>query len=258
VSASSALQKMHEWCLDISLKAHVRLSNMRRGTPLVLERIETAAEKRREEIKLKLHPALFKMLESYKESVEALKLLGPNPPRELAEEICERSERQDVEIFVQHSGCVQAPENYFPVQTMFSNAALESVSDAQGVVEWIHWMRHGTTFEDDVKRMQTDYEASLRVQRTFSDFEALRFGRGLKRFKGELDHTCVFKFGIGLGLELLTPAELADLFAEYCPCGSDDHAPDTLSHLRDRFLKRLERARIKRVAAMPTAPGPAR
>ena len=220
-------------------------SNMRRGTPLILERIEAAAKKRREGIKRKLDPALFKMLESYKELIEALKLLGPNPPKELAEEKWRRFEWKTTQIFVQHPGCVQPPENYFPVQTMFSDAARESVSDTQGVVEWIHWRRHGTTLEDDVKKMRVDYEASLRVQRTYSDVEALRFGHAIEPFKGKQEHADIFDFGIGLGLELLTPTELSDLFAEYCPCGCDDHSPDTLSHFRERFLERLEQARAK-------------
>ena len=73
---------------------------MRRGTPLVLERMEAAAKKRREEIKRKLHPALFKILESYRESIEALKLLGPNPPKELAEEIWKRFEWKTTQILL--------------------------------------------------------------------------------------------------------------------------------------------------------------
>jgi hypothetical protein len=221
-------------------------SNMRKGEAN-LEKLAPDLVKRRDNVSEKVHPALFAFLKLNKEIAEAQRSLGPNPPMELVNRIEDRFEWRTIEIFVQYSGCAQPAENQFPAQTIFSSTALESVSDAQGVAEYIHFNRHGTTLKSDAQKMQAgDYKASLRVQRTFGDYEALRCGRGpVKRFRGELQHNSIFQFGIGLGLECLTPEELAYLFDEHCPCGcvvKEGHSPDGLYRLRKRFLDRLKKA----------------
>src|SRR6185437_5567377 len=109
------------------------------------------------------------------------------------------------------------------------------LSDDYGKIEQLHWMRHGTSLKADVAKMQAeDFKASARIRRTWNDLEELRQGHDIRPFKNNLEHANVFQILWGLGIEKLSPTELADFFDRYCPCGHD-HDLKALKNQRKRF-----------------------
>jgi hypothetical protein len=132
-------------------------------------------------------------------------------------------------ILRSYSGPVQSPKGTFGVEGIYSENALAAGSK-EAAVEYVHWHRHKKPFEKGTKEMNAkDYEASCRVQRTFSDYEMLRCGQGpIKPFKGDADHWDFFSIGWGLSLESLSPEELADFADWYCLCGERNHNADNL------------------------------
>lgn len=221
----------------------IRFSNMRRGEPrLPVERVKELTDKRHESIVSKCHPAIFEFAQLLKESIEASKSLGPNPPHELVAEIEARTERGLAEIKRKYSGPVQPAPNTFAAQIIFSDEALTSNSDALGIAEAIHFARHKTPAKVDAKkRAQRNWDASRRILRTTSELEQLRCGKGpLPPFKGHLDHGSMFTILWNFGIEKLTAEELADFFDTYCPCGLQEHDPDALKKHRARFKRILK------------------
>jgi hypothetical protein len=148
------------------------------------------------------------------------------------------------EIKQKYSGPIPPAPNTFATQTIFSRKALKSKSDAQGIAEMIHWERHKIPRIQDLKKMAArDWDASRRVQRTLSDLEQLRCGKGpIQSFKGDLEHRNIFETLWGFGLERLTPTELADFFDRFCPCGSEEHDTDALKKQRTRFKRAIQKA----------------
>ncbi len=234
-------------CLPaLPLESVVGFSNMRKGdpTPAVtrVEQIRQRVEKRHEAIVAKCHPAIFELAQVWKESILAINRLGPNTPKKVVTEIETRYDNRLNEIQRIYSGNVPPAPNAFATQVIFSNVALQSKSDDQGVTEWIHFERHRTPLKVDIaKRESMDHEASRRILRTVADLEARRCGKGIKDFKGELEHRNMLEALWGFGLERLTPEELVIFFDEYCPCGKL-HDPDALKKLRNRFRQLLKRA----------------
>jgi len=224
----------------------VSFSNMRKGdaTSAVTraKQIRRRVERRQEEIVAKCHPAIFEIAQVWKESIAAFNSLGPNPPRGVVTEIKARFDNRLDEIQRTYSGNASPAPNTFATQVIFSDAALRSKSDDQGVAECIHFERHRTPLKlDAAKRSSKDYDASRRILRTAADLEALRCGRKIRAFKGELEHRDMFETLWGFGVERLTPEELVIFFDEYCPCGKV-HDPDALKKFRSRFQKLLKRA----------------
>jgi hypothetical protein len=198
----------------------------------------------RRSIGAKCHPAMSELAQVWGDSIEALKSLGPNPSREVIAEIQNKLDERIKEIQRQYSGPVPPAPNTFAAQTIFSKSAIESESDALGVVEWLHWERHRVSMQRDAEGMKKrDWNASRRAQRTVSDLEQLRCGRGpIQPFKVDMEHWSFFEVLWGLGIEGLTPEELAIFFGDFCPCGSETHEPESLKKQRARFRKALEKA----------------
>lgn len=219
-------------------KQLVPSSNMRKGeTKSVADRVEELA-KRKESIRRRCNPAFFEIAPVWKESVEALRRLGPNPPAGLTAKIEAKLASRLKGIQRKYSGPVPPPPNTFAAQAIFSDAAKES--DAVGVAEWAHFQRHRTAMKVDLeKRQQKDWPAGRRILRTLSDLERLRCGQRIQPFKGDLEHSSMFQTMWGLGLEKLSPEELADVFDWYCPCGSKEHDPEALKKQRNRFKRLL-------------------
>jgi len=143
------------------------------------------------------------------------------------------------EIQRKYSGPVPPPPNTFTAQILFRDVANES--DAEGIAEWLHFERHRVTMKADLdERQKGSWPATQRVLRTANDLERLRCGKKIYPFKGDLEHSCMFRNLWGFGLEKLTPEELADLFDLYCPCGCEGHDPDSLKKQRNRFRDLLE------------------
>lgn len=220
-------------------------SNMRRDEPkLLVERVQERAEKRQESIVAKCHPAIFELAQLWRESIEARKSLGTNPPPELIAEIDAKMEERLKAIKKKYSGPVSPAPNTFAAQIIFSDSALKSQSDGQGIIESLHWERWKTPLRQDVEKARArDWDASRRVQRTISDLEQLRCGKGpIQPFKGDVEHGNMFDVLWGFGIERLTPEETADFFDSYCPCGSEGHDPDALKKQRARFQKVLSKS----------------
>lgn len=202
-------------------------------------------EKRAAAIQRKIHPALPELLNALKEAEGAWKSLGTSDRTpERLRKIESRFEAELDRIQRRYSGPVQAPKGTFGVEGIYSESALTSGSQEAAVAEYVHWHRHKKPFGKDTKKMNAkNHAASRRVQRTFSDYEMLRCGQGpIKPFKGDADHWDFIKTGWGLGLENLSPEELADFADRYCLCGERNHNADNLKQQRLRFKKAREEA----------------
>jgi hypothetical protein len=199
-------------------------------------------DERRRSIGAKCHPAMSELAQVLGDSIEALKSLGPNPSKEAIAEIQTELDERIGEIQRQYSGPVSPAPNTFAAQTIFSKSAMESESDALGVVEWLHWERHRVPMQPDAKAMHNrDWDASRRLQRTMHDLEQLRCGKGpIQPFKVDMDHWSFFEVLWCSGIEGLTPDELAIFFDDFCPCCSEMHEPESLKKQRARFRKALE------------------
>jgi hypothetical protein len=151
-----------------------------------------------------------------------------------------RSKKGCDEIHRRFSGPIQAPKNYFPCETIFPVGSNEQEEIA--LAAFLHWERHKVPLAQDVERMdKRDGKAVRRVLRTVTDYEAIRCDkRKPKAFKGKMDHSNIFGFGLRLGLENLTAEELAIFFDRFCPSCREAHNADALRRQRTQFLKALE------------------
>jgi hypothetical protein len=204
-----------------------------------------AIEKRVTAIELKIHPALPKMFDALREAEVTRRSLAPRDRTpERLREIDNRFEADLDRIYRSYSGPVQSPKGTFGVEGIYSERTLASGSEKAAVAEYVHWHRHKKPLGGDTQKMNAkDHVASRRVQRTFSDYEMLRCGQGpIKPFKGDADHWDFFAIGWGLGLEKLSPEELADFADWYCLCGERSHNADNLKQQRLRFKKAREEA----------------
>jgi hypothetical protein len=205
---------------------------------------EAQPEQRWESMRAKCHPAIFELAQLWKDSIEALNRLGPNSSQESRIEIEAKQEQRLSEIKQKYSGPIQPAPHTFAAQTIFSESALNSEVDAQGVLEIIHFQRHNRLFEQDSEKMRAgDWDASRRIQRTFADLEQIRCGKGpIRKFKVDVGHWNIFETLWGFGIEQLTAEELADFLDKYCPCGVEEHDQDSLRKQRTRFKRILQKA----------------
>jgi hypothetical protein len=218
------------------------VSSMRKGQAASLEeRLKQSLARRWESIVAKCHPAIFELAGTWKESIEALQALGANRPVDLISKIETHMEEELAKIHRKYSGPVQPPPGKFATQTIFSDSALVSETDEQGVTEYVHFGRHKVPWKEDLEAIsKRDYAASKRVQRTLGDLEKLRCAKGpIQPFKGDLEHSSIFQLLWGFGIELLTREELADFLDAFCPCGNQGHDSDALKKQRNRFAKTL-------------------
>jgi len=194
-------------------------------------------------IERKVHPALLEMAQLFKECGQARESLGPNAPPELAASIEARFEKGCDEIFRRFSGPVQPPKGYFPCETIFAGG-LASHSEEIALAEFLHWERHKVAHSQDMERYnKQDGNAARRILRTMADYEGIRCDRKKpKPFKGKVDHSIIFGFGLGLGLENLSGEELAVFFDRFCPGCREAHNANALRRQRTEFLRALEGA----------------
>ena len=209
-----------------------------------VERTIKGIENRVAAIQRKIHPALPELLNALKEAEAAWKSLSTSDRRPgRLKEIETQFEEELDRIQRKYSGPVQPPKGTFGVEGIYSESALTSGPEEAAVAEYVHWHRHKKSFGKDTQGMKAkDHAASRRVQRTFSDYEMLRCGQGpIKPFKGDADRWDLFAAGWGLGLEQLSPEELADFADWYCFCGGKEHNADNLKQQRLRFKKAREK-----------------
>jgi hypothetical protein len=114
-----------------------------------------------------------------------------------------------------------------------------TVSEEHYIYHWLCWFRYGKT----VKELMAEYRnGSFKAAKQFHqlnlEFDKWRFGRvdpNKIRFKTDLDHFDLVVAGLDMGIEDLTPIELAECFDALCPCGKP-HFPENLAKLRKRVL----------------------
>lgn len=213
---------------------------MKRREPRpVLERVEKLAEKRRNSILQKCHPAVFELAPLWKVSITEFRALGPTAPKQLVTDIEQKFGTRLQEILQKYSGPQLPAPNTFAAQVIFRNE--ENMSDDDGIADWLHFDRHKVPLKDDLKKRQDrDWNGTSRVLRTMSDLEQLRHERPIRPFKGNLDHQSMFENFWGFGVEKLSPDELADFFDQFCPCGCEGHDPDALKKHRTRFKRSIK------------------
>jgi hypothetical protein len=210
---------------------------MRKGASL-LERIQTARERRSDSIVRKCHPIVFELAPLYKEAVQAADGLHQTMTPELLQTIREKFTKQVGDIFAKYPDLEKhLPEKAIET-SIHSDAAFEN--DAQGFVEALHWHRHRVPLKTDMRKIaQKNWEASCRAMRTERDFLQLQCGKTpIQPFKNDIEHAAMFEIFWDFGMADLTPEELADFFDMYCPDGHN-HEPDGLKRQRARFEKDL-------------------
>jgi hypothetical protein len=214
---------------------------MRRGEA-ILERAQSAQEQWKA-VEAKVHPALLEMATLFKEFVETVETLYKYKSRELLAPVEAEFDKRCEEIFRRFSGPVQPPNGHFPSETIFA-AGLATHSEEIALAEFLHWERHKVPHTKDIERLNhRDGNAARRVLRTMADYEGIRCDKKRpKPFKGKADHSSIFGFGLGLGLENLSGEELAIFFDRFCPSCREVHNADALRRQRTEFLRALERA----------------
>ncbi|MGA7636760.1 MAG: hypothetical protein WCB00_07520 [Candidatus Acidiferrales bacterium] len=103
-------------------------------------------------------------------------------------------------------------------------------------------------FNKTLAQLLGDYQlgsmkAARQVHKLSLEYDSWRFGQidpNKLKFKIDWDHFELITAGLGLGVEQLTPIELADCFDALCPCGKP-HFPENLNKLRTRVLKAFPR-----------------
>jgi hypothetical protein len=214
---------------------------MRRNQALV--RIKEFAEKSHDEIAKKCHPAVFELAAFWKEHIRELNALGRNPSLELATAFEARIDKQLAEIQRKYASIPCAP-SICATQTVFSKSALTARNDGQGVAEGLHFMRHGTVFEQDVRKYEArNGAAAQRILKSASEWEGLRCERKRpKPYKNDIEHFTMLYALWDFGIGELTPNTLAAFFDYYCPCSTDSHDPDAVRKQRKRFENLLKAA----------------
>lgn len=193
----------------------------------------------------------------YKESVEAWKALGPNPPAELVAPIHTRVQeklegiRKSYPDLGLHSSMfdmiyVEGPPGWPPSQRDLD----------QGFLENLYWKHYREPLWIALQKVKSgDLQAYRRVMRVGEDYQRHQFNKGpIKPAKGDPDHSALLEMGLDMGLNELTPEDLADCFDVICPCGKS-HDADALKKQRLRIRTAFEEMKTwlyKERAKIPT------
>lgn len=200
----------------------------------------------------KVHPFFLRMVD-YNNKTRALlaspntedqeegRRLTANPPPELIAE-AERmhdaippSERPEHDAYLSIFGAVDAPEG-------------GTISMGQYMMGWLAWNKYGRSIVEIIEGDQAgDEQSSRQLASVTKDYQAWRYGKldpNKMRFKFDSDHIQLLQAGSHLGLESLSPEELADCFDALCLCGRS-HDPDNLRKLRTRLAETMERLAAK-------------
>jgi hypothetical protein len=181
----------------------------------------------------KVHRVFRLGAEAFKEAVQAIKKVGPNPPPKIAQRIEGRLFSKLQEIWIQY------PDLKSPTTgLLYSSSPDLRLND----VEHLHWRRHGKLLHQDRARVHADdLDAFGRVNRTMNDYVAWRRGQYVKDFKIDPDHWTLLEMGFDFGLNDLSAEELADCFDALCPCGRS-HDADALKKQRSRLKSAIKKA----------------
>jgi hypothetical protein len=195
----------------------------------------------------KLHPFFIRMAEMNKNIFELsasssqqdrdeAERLKRNPPQELfdeAERLHDEFER-DGKFKYNAVGRMLGLGEVAPGST---------ISLDQFMLARFAFFKYGKTIPELLaERNAGSWKASQQLLGVQHDYEAWAFGKlnvDEQQFKLDVDHFLIVVGGLNLGIEALTPGELADCLDELCPCGKP-HYPENVRKLRIRILKWLE------------------
>jgi hypothetical protein len=120
-----------------------------------------------------------------------------------------------------------------------------TVSEAQFMQGWFAWSKYRRTLEELVEGDAAgDEKSSKQLMSVMEDFQKWRYGKldpNKMKFKTDSAHTLLMSFGLDLGIQSLSPGELADCFDEYCTSCMDGHDAENLTKLRNRLVQQRER-----------------
>jgi hypothetical protein len=191
--------------------------------------------------KAKIHPALVDFATLYKESVAAWKALGPNPSWERIAPIDEKRQEKLEEIRKKYADVRLGSSAFDLIYVDGPTAWPPSQRDKdQGFLENTYWKHYKEPLWIALQKVQQgDINAYRRVTRIGEYYQRRRVGQGpMKPAKGDPDHSDLLEMGLDMGLDRLTPEELADFFDAFCPCGKI-HDADALKKQRLRTRKAL-------------------
>lgn len=177
----------------------------------------------------------------YKESITAWKALGPNPSWDRVAPIDEKH-REKLEEFRKKYADVRLGSSAFDLIYVDGPTGWPpSQRDKdQGFLENLYWKHYKEPLWIALQKVQQgDVNAYRRVMRIGEYYQRRRFSQGpMKPAKGDPDHSDLLEMGLDMGLDKLSPEELADFFDTFCPCGKI-HDPDALKKQRLRTRKAL-------------------
>ncbi|MGB9403721.1 MAG: hypothetical protein WCA98_09275 [Candidatus Acidiferrales bacterium] len=114
------------------------------------------------------------------------------------------------------------------------------ISKNEYMIHWLCWFRYGKTFEQlKAEHEAGNFKAAKQFHALGLEFDKWKLGRldpNTLKFKIDQDHFDLMAHGLDLGLENLSPQDLANCFDELCPCGRP-HDPENLRKLRARIVK---------------------
>jgi hypothetical protein len=115
------------------------------------------------------------------------------------------------------------------------------LSDSEGIREYIHFHRHGESLHaTELRDAQGDLDAWDKISRTEKDYRILAFGKGpIAPFQEDVVHRQLLQLVICYERERMTADDLAECFDRYCACGKENHDPDALRKMRDRYEAEL-------------------
>ena len=118
----------------------------------------------------------------------------------------------------------------------------QPISDAEGLRQYLHFHRHGESLPvSEAKDAQGDIDAWDKISRTERDSRILAYGKGpIPPFQEDVVQRQLLQLVICYERERLKAEELAECFDRYCACGKENHDPDSLRKMRDRFEAELK------------------
>jgi hypothetical protein len=115
-----------------------------------------------------------------------------------------------------------------------------TISEEHYIFHWLCWFKYNKPYKQLMEEYKGgDFRAAKQLHQLNLEFDKWRFGKtdpNKLKFKTNLDHFDLVAAGLELGIESLTPNELAECFDKLCPCGGP-HFPENLSKLRKRIMK---------------------
>lgn len=203
--------------------------------------------------KTKVHPAFLDFAAIYRRACEDERSADSPGSAKSIQTIRDSARREIEEIRRKYPDLPIALSPYQTVHVSGPSMWPPSPSDySRGFMERLFWNRYREPLWVAVQKAEGgDLKAQRRINRILEDYQRIRSGRGpLKPFKADMRHIALLEMGLALGLDKLSPDELADCFDAVCACGKE-HSADALKKQRARLKKAIQAARAWEWSAVP-------